>query len=489
MAEKKGFDLAGLMKSVSNLNTREQIEYLPIEQLDVDPNNFYSIEGIEELADSIATVGLVHPLRVRQAGERYVITSGHRRRAAIALLIEGGADWSQGVPCVVDRGEHEPEFEELKLIFANRQRQKTSAELSLEAARTDELFCLLREKGYEFPGRMQEHVAAALGVKASKLKRLHAIRANLVPELLRYYDDSQLVEDVAYQLSRFPAEIQTALAGALEARKNAKMPVGSVVQEVWNRLEDLQKPMACRAHAGNPDCHNVTGRIVRSLTVPYSWDVCPRGTCCMDCYKARQGCKGACREAQDRAKLDKDVANEEQAKKEEQRQREQKALQRRISRRAQELLPLCEAAGLADNQRIYDNYCGATVGNLRKWAAGDMEGKYFYSEEALTPTRTVDVKTMASRLGCSLELAMGLPQKTAAAPEADDLGEDEEPHWLTGDPPVEGWYVTWAKVETWDPDYEMCWWDGKVWKAFPTSGAPAGAEILGWWPAPQPMEG
>ena len=129
MAEKKGFDLAGLMKSVSKMSTREQIEYLPFDLLDADPNNFYSLDDIEELADSIATVGLVHPLRVRQCGERYTITSGHRRRAAIQLLIDSGEDWSQGVPCVVDRGESEPELAELKLIFANRQRQKTSAEL------------------------------------------------------------------------------------------------------------------------------------------------------------------------------------------------------------------------------------------------------------------------------------------------------------------------------------------------------------------------
>lgn len=492
MAEKKGFDLSALLRDAAQGMEEDRLEYLPFDQIHQDPNNFYSLEGLDELADNISLFGLMDPLRVRPDGAGgYTVTSGHRRRAAIQLLIDSGEEkWKERTPCIVDRGQGTPEFHELKLIFANANtRQRSSAEQSREAARVEELLYQLKEQGYEFPGRMRDHVAEAVQASRTKLARWHAIRANLVPELLKRYDDSQLVEDVAYQLSRFPAEIQTALAEALEARKNPKMPVGSVVLETWIRLEDLQKPMACRAHAGNPDCHNATERIVRSLMQPYSWDVCPKGTCCMDCYKARQGCKGACQEARDRAKLDKDVQAEEDAKRAEQLQKEQEALQRRISRRAQELLPLCEKAGMEDSQKVYSGYEAASVKQIRKWAAGDMTGEHFYSATCLFPDRAEHVKSMTLRLGCSLELAMGLPEKTAAAPEADDLGEDEEPHWLTGDPPVEGWYVTWAQVETWDPDYEMCWWDGKVWKAFPTSKAPAGAKVLGWWPAPQPMEG
>ena len=91
------FDLAAKLKeAASNLNTpgAEQIEYLPFELLDPDPDNFYSIDGLNELADSIATVGILTPLRVRANGGRYTITSGHRRRAAVQLLIDSGEDWS-----------------------------------------------------------------------------------------------------------------------------------------------------------------------------------------------------------------------------------------------------------------------------------------------------------------------------------------------------------------------------------------------------------
>ena len=492
MAEKKGFDLSALLRDAAQGMEEDRLEYLPFEQIHQDPNNFYSLEGLNELADNISLFGLMDPLRVRPDGAGgYTVTSGHRRRAAIQLLIDSGEDrWKDRTPCIVDRGQGTPEFHELKLIFANANtRQRSSAEQSREAARVEELLYQLKEQGYEFPGRMRDHVAEAVQASRTKLARWHAIRANLVPELLKRYDDGSMVEDAAYMLSRFPSEIQTALAEALDSRKNAKMPVGSVVQEVWNRMEDLQKPMPCRAHAGNPDCHNVTGRIVHSLAAPYSWNVCSADVCCMDCFRAREGCRSACREARDKVKLDKDVQAEKDAKRAEQQRQEQESLQRRICRRAQELLPLCEKAGMEDTQKVYSGYEAASVQQLRKWAAGEFAGKHFYNDVCVFPSGAEGIKSMTLRLGCSLELAMGLPEKTAAAPAADELGEDEEPHWLTGDPPVAGWYVTWAKWETWDPDYEARWWTGERWQAFPSGTEAVDEEILGWWPVPQPMEG
>ena len=53
MAEKKGFDLASLLGDVSKLDTGdEQIVRIPIEQIDPDERNFYSLDGVEELAGS-----------------------------------------------------------------------------------------------------------------------------------------------------------------------------------------------------------------------------------------------------------------------------------------------------------------------------------------------------------------------------------------------------------------------------------------------------
>lgn len=84
------FDLGAMLASVSDSDTgREQIEYIPLVDLQSDPNNFYQLSHLDELADNIATCGLQQPLRVRpdpDGNDKYIIVSGHRRRAAVAIL-------------------------------------------------------------------------------------------------------------------------------------------------------------------------------------------------------------------------------------------------------------------------------------------------------------------------------------------------------------------------------------------------------------------
>lgn len=86
----KGFDLAAMLADVSKLDTnREQIEYIRRELIHPDPKNFYALSGVEELANNIATCGLMDPIRLRPHPDmpgHYMITSGHRRNAAIEIL-------------------------------------------------------------------------------------------------------------------------------------------------------------------------------------------------------------------------------------------------------------------------------------------------------------------------------------------------------------------------------------------------------------------
>ena len=461
MANKQGFDLASVLGSVSKFGT-EQIVLLPLDLIDPDPENFYSLEGLDELAGNIELMGLMDPLRVRPNGERYTIVSGHRRRAAIMLIRDGGSkQFEGGVPCIVEYGEASDAMRKLRLIYANAStRQLSSAEQSRQAEEVTRLLYELKAQGVEFPGRMRDHVAQACGVTKSKIARLHAIRENLAPELLCYFDDGLMVEDVAYQLSRFPVEIQEALSDKLADGKKRKMPIGSVVDAVLLNLEGLQKPMSCRAHAGGPDCHHLKERIVRSLLQPYSWAICDPGRCCMDCHRAREGCPGACREARDRANVEK--AAEEKRKAEQERDAEisQQRLKDRIRKRAAVLLPYAEAAGLQDKEKIFDAYQAATVAQLRKWSAGDMEGERFYADNSVNPGMVREATSLAKRLGCSLELAMGLPEK----PKASEALPSASPTWSSGKPKREGWYAVRMLFLGKPLEAPRCfWWDGSGW--------------------------
>lgn len=197
---------------------REQIEYIPIDKIDPDERNFYSVDDVSELAASIEMVGLQQPLRVR-SGERGHVTvvSGHRRRAAILLIRDGGSTmFERGVPCIRERGDVSKEWQELKLIYGNSAtRILTASEISIQSEKVAEILGKLEEQGVKFPGRTRDHVAAILQTSKSRVGRLHAIRANLVPELLQEFDGGGLGETVAYRLSQEDATVQHDLAARL----------------------------------------------------------------------------------------------------------------------------------------------------------------------------------------------------------------------------------------------------------------------------------
>ena len=185
------FDLADVLKGVPNLGTsKKQLEYIKRELIDPDPNNFYSLTGIEELAANIQLCGLQQPILVRPIdGGRYMVVSGHRRRAAIELLAADDPEKWEEISCLVERDEASPELQQLRLIYANANtRTMTGAELAEQAAQVEKLLYQLKEQGYEFPGRMRDHVAQAISVSKSKLARLNVIRSKLIPQFMRLWE-------------------------------------------------------------------------------------------------------------------------------------------------------------------------------------------------------------------------------------------------------------------------------------------------------------
>ncbi|MBQ6398412.1 MAG: ParB N-terminal domain-containing protein [Oscillospiraceae bacterium] len=441
------FDLAAKLKeAASNLNTpgAEQIEYLPFELLDPDPDNFYSIDGLNELADSIATVGILTPLRVRANGGRYTITSGHRRRAAVQLLIDSGEDWSRGLPCIVDRGESTPEWEELKLIFANRQRVKTSAELSREAERTDELFCALREKGYDFPGRMQEHVAQALGVKASKLKRLHAIRSRAQKYVLDAYDTGKINESVAYELSQAPKDLQKMI---IVQMRHANRPLSELTAEQVAKITDARNNMANRGCYFNKNvrCAYVNVRMDEALRRRFRGSKvgnCQKGGCCKGC-SALAECEACCEKMeweQQKAMADRERRRAEIEKTAE----ELRAKKQQADAEAAEICAeiwarikkAAEASGV-ELENVLADLCEtqSDIDQALRFIDGSEED-YGFAAELLAS----ELEFLADRLECSTDFLLGRTED----PQINEGGDQKAGTWQTGTPKKKGWYV--AKV-------------------------------------------
>lgn len=244
MAKEK-FNLGKLLaENVSDLNTlgRDQIEYIDLDKLNGDPDNFYSIEGIEDLAANIALIGLQQPIRVRPDETdigAYRIVSGHRRTAALRLLKnDDRAKWGH-VACIVERDDISDAMQELRLIYANSDtRVMSSAEIAQQAERVTAIFEQLKADGVEFQGRIREHVAKVCNVSSSKLARLQAIRYHLIEQFCGPYEKGELSESCAYRISQEDSKVQQALAFTHGIRAVSSM----TEQQLGNVIEQIKAP-------------------------------------------------------------------------------------------------------------------------------------------------------------------------------------------------------------------------------------------------------
>lgn len=250
------FDIASVLKdTAANAGDARKLENITLHLIDENPKNQYSMEGIEELADNIEAVGLLEPLIVKKTdGGRYMLLSGHRRRAALRKIAERAEDYpasmSRPVPCLVEPKGAEDDteirklLEELKLLFANSDtRVLTSADTAFQVRRIREVLTELRDRGYSLPGKMRDHVAAAAKVSATRIARLDVIDRSLTePKLRKAWREGTLGETSAYEIARYPAGIQK----LAEQRVGAKVLGGMKTENVVAVME------ACVAD-GNQD--------------------------------------------------------------------------------------------------------------------------------------------------------------------------------------------------------------------------------------------
>ncbi|MDD7538523.1 MAG: ParB/RepB/Spo0J family partition protein [Oscillospiraceae bacterium] len=252
----KKFDLAAaISNTVSELDTgREQIEYIEEAKITADDGNFYSIDGIEALAQNIELVGLQQPLRVRpdpndEGG--YIVVSGHRRLTAIRTIckVDEPEKWKT-VPCIVERGELSPAMRELRLIMANSDtRRMSGAEIAEQAERLTECLSALREEGVEFEGRTRDMVADILNVSKTRLATVKVIKEKLHERLKEMYDAGNIPESTAYRLARedmrVQSQIYTKLSGKLPSMTEEQV-AAAIEKEKQIDFETLDRAIAAK---------------------------------------------------------------------------------------------------------------------------------------------------------------------------------------------------------------------------------------------------
>lgn len=295
-------DVFGSMPAVPESGTgREQIEYIDAGKISGDPNNFYSLDGIQELAANIELIGLQQPIRVRPDPENeggYIIVSGHRRFTALAELRKTDREKWQMAPCIVEQHEEHPAMRELRLIYANADTRKlSSADLDRQAQRVENLLYELKEAGHEFPGRMRDYVAQACNVSKTKLSNLKVIREGLASCWKEPYEAGTIKEATALALARMKPGLQMKVFEAAKKRGNIRYFYESDATRCAEFFEK-DAELTCR---GGVTCENQEGRWQRFVDGQmHSYNSCA-GKCCAKCAELGT-CRHSCHKQAERVK-------------------------------------------------------------------------------------------------------------------------------------------------------------------------------------------
>ena len=485
MADSKGFDLAAMLQDVSKLDTgREQIEYIDIDRIDDDPNNFYQLSRVDELAANIELLGLQQPIRVRDNPEqpgRVIIVSGHRRKAALRMLVDEGKAQFREVPCIREREAGSAALQELRLIYANADtRTMTSAEISRQVERVEALLYQLKEEGMEFPGRMRDHVAEACKVSQSKLARLKVIREKLAPCWMPLYHADKLNESSAYALAQLNEEYQRLLYEATVGKlkrinegyiRNCAASLSKLDETI---CAENQLPCAHRERkqihiAENSDTYVITG--------------C--GSCCAIC-SGLATCKDACPKLAGQVKALKDERKWQKQQERQAKEERDRPTIESITRLWQRFGEARAVAGLsveAYHKGVDMYYAQSDDQEYQDYESGAAKittttGLPFgYGMSTGTIKRLVD---SADILGCSLDYLLCRtddPQGAALLPSRAWRSSDESP--TPGQEVVAKFLADGLD----QPMRRVAYWDGVCWR-FRRDGPKIGAKCIGWLPFP-----
>ena len=480
---------------------REQITYIPRTALFADEKNFYSIEGIDELAANIETVGLLDPLRVRPIeGEDglYRIVSGHRRRAALDKLALEGCTRFEQVPVIIEHDAASPALQELRLIFANNDtRRLSSADTAKQAERVEMLLYELKEEGYDFPGRMIEHVAEACKVSRTRIGTLKKIKADLIPEWREKWERGECNESKALALARQTPERQKMFFEAFGDKPEYALYENMV--EHYAKTMDVIDSLECRHDGCTGECAN-RANMCRATLAHYAYEDSCR-TCCAECSELVR-CKYHCPRLNDEIKERKaKLAAEKDAAEKERAEAAKKAADERAAREAEResfvrkswmhFGAAVKGAGLSTQDAFEllgfshpDEDDLASMEISFRGDAPDKDRYYQFGDEPFCDSDLDKIRAAADRLGCSLDYLLCRTDEPGGVPES---GTDSAPQWRTGTPPASGKYWCTFEIEGHLLDLPAVW-DDIIGRWEHENGVGIGITCRAWYPLPADIE-
>lgn len=192
---------------------------ISIRKMYSNDRNFYSMNGIEKLAQEILTVGLLENMTVMYApcerGE-YRIIAGERRWRALQLLLKKGYEEFEIATCQIKSVAEEHE-EMVNIIMANAYRDKTMADLLQEEQQLRKSLQYMKDNGLTLQGytldsgRLRDVIASIMQMSGTKIAQIDSINERLIPEFTEQLKEGRLTFSAAYEISGMDQEQQLAM--------------------------------------------------------------------------------------------------------------------------------------------------------------------------------------------------------------------------------------------------------------------------------------
>ena len=203
-----------------------RVEKIDAEHIIPNEKNFYSIEGVEEMANSLAVSDHMPPLEVVDNGDgTYRLISGERRLSATLCRIRRGELEKATLPCHIlpaftAKGALSAEqVEMLDIILANNYRQKTALDQLNEVKQMEpiaraiyadakEKGALAESEGSSLNMRFRTFFAKEiLDISEAKLQRLQSL-TKLTEKARKAFDEGLIGKTVAAQMASLSPEEQ-----------------------------------------------------------------------------------------------------------------------------------------------------------------------------------------------------------------------------------------------------------------------------------------
>ena len=202
------------------------VEKIDAERIIPNEKNFYSIEGVEEMANSLAVSDHMPPLEVVDNGDgTYRLISGERRLSATLCRIRRGELEKATLPCHIlpaftAKGALSAEqVEMLHIILANNYRQKTALDQLNEVRQMEPIARAIYEDAKE-KGALAESEGSSLNMRfrtffakeildisEAKLQRLQSL-TKLTEKARKAFDEGLIGKTVAAQMASLSPEEQ-----------------------------------------------------------------------------------------------------------------------------------------------------------------------------------------------------------------------------------------------------------------------------------------